>query len=155
MLVVWFLALAAVIGLGGWLFFTLRNRGEAPSRPRVDREADSSPFEQILAELQGIRLRVESGEGRANVPKIARLVRIFLDKTGVPGARTVGYEELRRAVQAGKFSPHQAQEINRILERCESVGEEDFGAAVLEFDPLELIQDFRRLVYQVEGREYV
>ena len=120
-------------------------------------DVESSKFEKILSELQGIKLRVESGDAKNCTPKVARLVRIFLEHGGIKEARELPYPELREALQSGQFTPQQTQVLSRILERCEAESKEDEEsngrAGGGDFDPLELINDFRGVVDDVEGHK--
>ena len=64
---------------------------------------------------------------------------------------------MRDALQSGQFAPQQTQVLSRILERCEAESKEDEEsngrAAGGDFDPLELINDFRGVVHDVEGHK--
>lgn len=115
-------------------------------------DVESSKFEKILSELQGIKLRAESGDAKNSVSKVARLVRIFLDHGGIKEARDLPYPELRDALQSGPFTPQQAQALSRILERCEAESKQD-DESKGDDDPLKLINDFRGVVHDVEGRK--
>jgi hypothetical protein len=78
----------ALLILGGWFMIMWRKREPIP-RFRGGREVESSQYEQVTAELQGIRLRISGGDGRSYLPKVERLIHIFADRMGVIGARTM------------------------------------------------------------------
>lgn len=121
---------------------------------RAARESETSRYEQVLSELQGIKLGIENGDGRGTFAKIARLVRIFIDRSGVSGARDMEGEELRRAVESGGFNAHQSEVLMRVFDRCNSAAEQESHVNP-EFDPMELVTDFRAVIDQVEGRDAV
>lgn len=149
----WIVAAVAIVLLAGAsAYYVLRRRGPE-LRDGIQREIESPKYEQVHSELQGIKLRLEGGDGRGNYLKIARLVHIFADRAGIAGARDMGNEELGKSIEGGPFSAQQAQVLMRVLERCETASDEE--TRNLDFDPMELILDFSNIVYQLEGKESV
>lgn len=151
----------AVTGVGaaglivwiGYAYYSKRQIG-TPA-PFMDEERGpeaASRFEQVLAELQGIRLGIESGNDTAgNFEKFGRLVRIFAAKAGVTGARDMPLAKLREALPAAHFSAKQTQMLVAILERSEKAMR--IRRDQIDFDPKELVKDFKYVIDQVEGRE--
>jgi hypothetical protein len=137
----------ALVLIGGWFMFMWRKREPIP-RYRGGREVESSHFEQVLAELQGIRLRISGGDGRAYLPKIERLVHIFADRSGIIGARAMDREALTKALGAASLSPEQIKTLGRILAQCEKARIED--TAKLDFDPLDMVKDFQAIVKELD-----
>lgn len=113
-----------------------------PATPR----GEGSRFEQLLAETQGLHLRVQGGENKGYYRKIERLSRIFLERLGVTGARQMSYEEIMNVLNSGSFSQKQAAALQSIFERCKQ-GSEHEGEKV-DFTAAELIKDLRMLVKQ-------
>lgn len=144
------LILALLVGLGGWAYMLWKRREPVP-RYLGGREVETSQYEQVLSELQGIKLRIHGAEAKTFFPKIERLVHIFADRRGVPGAREMSNEQLIRALDGELFTPQQAEKLREILERCESAAGQTKGK--LEFDPMQVIIDFQTIVYQVDNRE--
>lgn len=145
-----FVAIAAVAVAGGYYLWK-RREALAPPAPKPERHLESTRFEQILAELQGLKLRIQGGEGRGVFVKTSRLVRIFADRAGIPGARDMNEVDLRKAMEGNIFSVHQAQTLARIVDRCELAAREE--TLKLDFDPVEMVQEFRDIIYQIEGHE--
>lgn len=144
------------VGLLAWIgyaYFSKRQPGGAA--PFMDEERGpeaASRFEQVLAELQGIRLGIESGNDTVgNYEKFGRLVRIFAAKAGVTGARDMPLAKLRDALPAAHFSAKQTQMLLTILERAEKAMR--IRRDQVDFDPKELVKDFKYVIDQVEGRE--
>lgn len=152
-----FVALAA-IGAGGYYLWHERGRvAEEPAGEIESRHPPSSRYEQILAELQGIRLNFQSGEGRAgdgrkNYPKLARLVRVFLLKIGIADARDCPLGELELKMNGVGLSARQAQTLLSILQRCE-IGEKQTNPLKNSVEPLELVRQFKAVLDQLEGRQ--
>lgn len=147
----WIAGIVALVVLGGVTAYYFLRRKTLPLDDRMRDEVESPKYEQVHSELQGIKLKLEGGDGRGNFPKISRLVRIFADRAGVVGARDMKTEELGKAIEGGPFSAQQSQVLMRIVERCETASAQE--KLNLDFDPIELIIDFRNVVYQMEGRE--
>lgn len=107
---------------------------------------ESSKFEQLLAETQGMFLRIQGGESKGYYRKIERLARIFLERIGVNGARYMSYDEIVLLLNGGTFSQKQAGALLSIFERCKQ-GAEHEGEKI-DFTATELIKDLRVLVKQ-------
>lgn len=142
------IALIVVVGLIAMLSGGSRRREEhveefysEPINP-----GESSRFEQLLAETQGLTLRVQGGENKGYYRKIERLSRIFLERIGVSGARQMSYDEIMAVINSGNFSQKQAAALQSIFERCKQ-GSEHEGEKV-DFTAAELIKDLRSLVKQ-------
>lgn len=137
--------LVIVVGLGFML--TGRRRGhpseELYPEPSV---AESSRFEQLLAETQGLFLRVQGGESKGYFRKIERLTRIFLERIGIAGALLMPYDEMVALLNGGALPQKQSVILISILERCRQ-GSEHEGAKV-DFTAGDLIKDLRLLVKQ-------
>lgn len=142
---------AALLAWLGYAYYA-RHRSFAPSPLlREEKEIEVSRFEQVLAELQGIRLGFESGNDTAgNFEKFARLVRIFASRAGIPAAREMPLAKLRDALTAAHFSAKHVQMLVTILERCDKAMHVRRGT--LDFDPKELVKDFKYVIDQIEGR---
>jgi hypothetical protein len=136
--------------LGGWFMFMWRKREPIP-RFRGGREVEASNYEQVTAELQGIRLRISGGDGRAYLPKVERLIHIFADRMGVIGARTMDAEALTKALAATALAPEQIKALSRMLSQCHKAKREETGK--LDFDPLEMVQEFQAIVREVDREE--
>lgn len=142
----------ALAVIGGWFMIMWRKREPIP-RYRGGKEIESSPYEQVAAELQGIKLRISGGDGRAYLPKIERLVHIFADRAGVIGARTMDREALTKALTAASLSPEQIKTLSRILLQCEKARTEE--SIKLDFDPMDMVKDFQAVVRDLEREETV
>jgi hypothetical protein len=140
----------ALAVIGGWFMIMWRRREPIP-RYQGGREVESSPYEQVAAELQGIKLRISSGDGRAYLPKVERLVHIFADRAGVIGARTMDREALTKALSAAPFSPEQIKTLARVLLQCERARTEE--SIKLDFDPMDMVKDFQSIVRELEREE--
>lgn len=139
-----------LILIGGWFVFMWRKREPIP-RYRGGKEVESSQYEQVTAELQGIRLRISGGDGRSYLPKVERLVYIFADRAGVIGARTMDREALSKALNASPLAPDQIKTLSRILSQCEKARTEE--SVKLDFDPMDMVKDFQAIVQELEREE--
>lgn len=115
------------------------------------RDLESNQFEQILSELQGIKLRIENGEGRGSLPNLLRLTRVFIARAGYPDAREQTADALADALMSSEFTSAQIEVLSSIIGQCETAIHED--TRNLDFDPMDLVADMRRVVYQFEGRD--
>lgn len=131
--------------------FFLKKRSTAPRLSRTERHRESAQFEQVLAELQGLKLRIEGGEGRGVYVKVGRLVKIFAERAGVASARELSDAEFKKALEGSQFSTQQAQALCRILEKCEHATREE--TVKLDFDPVEMVREFREVIDEFEGRD--
>lgn len=143
------LLLVALVVIGGLVFLITGRRREEMNDEQMYTEPpqqDSSKFEQLLAETQGLFLRVQGGESKGYFRKIERLARIFLERTGTPGARQMTHEEIMSAIGGGAYTPKQTAGLVSIFERCKQ-GSEHEGEKI-DFTAAELIKDLRVLVKQ-------
>jgi hypothetical protein len=131
--------------------FFLKKKQASPKLSRTERHRESAQFEQIIAELQGLRLRIEGGEGRGVYVKVGRLARIFAERAGISDARDMNEAEFKKALDSSEFSAQQAQSLIRIVERCEHAARED--TVKLDFDPLDMVREFREVIDEFEGRD--
>lgn len=143
-------AAAALLVLVAAGLTLVRRRESLPNLGAPSRESDASPFEQVLAELQGIRLRIRGGEGRGSLPKVSRLIRIFMIRAGVAEAEALPAADLGTALRPLGFTGEEVASLSSILEKCERGIRDD--AIKLDFDPSELVEQFRSLVFEVEAR---
>lgn len=142
----------AALAIVGWFAIMWRRREPIP-RYQGGKEMESSPYEQVMAELQGIRLRISGGDGRSYLPKVERLVHIFADRAGVIGARTMDREALTKALSGVSLSPEHIKVLSRILQQCEKARSEE--SVKLDFDPMDMVKDFQAIVRELERGEVV
>lgn len=149
-----FLIVGALSSLGFLVYYYMK-RAPSAEAPEVEENEieimESSRYEQILAELQGIHLNLQSKGGRSNFVKIQRLVRIFLSKLGLHDAQEMDDTDLITAIRASNLNPKDQQVLCSVIERC-SRGER-LEEAEWNFKPLELVRDFKRVVLQIEGKQ--
>jgi hypothetical protein len=139
--------LVAIVGLVALLTSGGRRRDEHSDEIYTEpAPGESSKFEQLLAETQGMFLRIQGGESKGYYRKIERLARIFLERIGVSGARQMSFEEIVLLLNGGTFSQKQAGALLSIFERCKQ-GAEHEGEKI-DFTATELIKDLRVLVKQ-------
>lgn len=144
----------AVLSVGFLVYYYINREPKEPSEGAPESDADiieSSRYEQILAELQGIHLTFQVKGGRSNFAKIARLVRIFLSKLGLHNAQAMDDEELVEAIRASSLNPKDQAVLISVIERC--VRGEHLEETEWNFKPLELVRDFKRVVLQIEGKQ--
>jgi hypothetical protein len=133
------IGLAVVVGVLLSFAATLLMRQN--SRPDVelllnDAGLRSTRFEQLFAEIQGLSLRVRSGESKGYYRKIEQLVRVFLERTGHPGARKMEDADVRKILEKGQLPKDQSDTLLTIFNRCKQGAEHesdklDFTAAEL------------------------
>ena len=111
-------------------------------------ETESSKFEQLLAEIQGLSLRVQGGENKGYYRKIETLGRVFMERVGQPGARQMAAEEIQEILGGGKFPPKQATTLSTFFERCHKGAEHENEK--MDFTAAELLKDLRALINQAE-----
>ncbi len=126
-------------------------RREPIPRYSGGKEVESSQYEQVLAELQGIRLRISGGDGRAYLTKIERLIHIFADRAGVIGGRSMDREALTKAMAGVSLAPEHIKVLSRILLQCEKARTEE--PVKLDFDPLDMVKDVQSIVMEVDRGE--
>ncbi|HOE95651.1 MAG TPA: hypothetical protein PK847_03605 [Candidatus Sumerlaeota bacterium] len=127
----------------------------AGRRPRVDvdgyfseNEMEGSKYEQLLAEIQGLSLRVKNGEGKGDFRKIEKLVRVFLERSGFIGVRKMTDEQLMALLAGGQVPQAQASSLASIIERCKRGAQSEHEK--LDFSALELLRELRELVWANE-----
>ncbi len=105
---------------------------------------EGSSFEQLLAEIQGLTLRLKGGGGPGYFRKIEQMARVYMERLGQSDARHMNDAELREAFS--RLPPAQGQPLAAIIERCRE------GAAHegqrLAFTPADLIAELGALVTQ-------
>jgi uncharacterized membrane protein len=146
-------ALLAVIGLLVMIlviYFLTNRRGRQIVEDMYSEteHVESSRFEQVLAETQGLYLRIQGGESKGYYRKIEQLTRIFMERTGYVGARQMSDEEIQGVLTSGAIPQKQATVLGSIFERCKQGSEHE--TRKLDFTAGELLKDLRNLVKQVE-----
>jgi hypothetical protein len=109
---------------------------------------ESSRFEQLKAEIQGLSLRVQGGENKGYYRKIEQLTRIYVERLGYPGSRQMSIEEMHGLLTSSAFPQKQAAALASIFERSRQGAEHE--SEKLEFTAAELLKDLRSLVKQTE-----
>lgn len=140
--------LLAVAAIGGIAYLSWRSRHFQIDEYEVAAPS-STKYEQVLAELQGIKLMIARGDGRRNVSKVGRLARIVINREGVEGGLDLDIDTLRKNLDGNVFTPHQVEVLIRVLERCETAADPHVNK--LDFEPIEMITEFRSLIYEIEG----
>jgi hypothetical protein len=139
--------LLVIVGIGA--FIMKRQGQEKISDSYIEPEPESSKFEQLLAEIQGLYLRVHGGESKGSYRKIEMLARGFLERLGYKGARKMSEEEIHGVLNGGALSPNLAGALGTILERCKLGGEHE--GQKLDFTAADLLKDLRGLIVQAEA----
>jgi hypothetical protein len=147
LLIVGVIIFLAVVGVVIYML-TSRHAGEELVELGDHECMESSKFEQVLAEIQGLSLRVQGGDGKGYYRKIEQLARIFLERVGYPGARSLTYSEVETLLTGGSLPPKQASVLTSIFERCR-LGAEHEGAKP-ENSTADLLRDLRMLIKQTE-----
>jgi hypothetical protein len=142
--------IVAVLAIGGWFMIMWRRREPIP-RYSGGKEVESSQYEQVLAEIQGIRLRISGGDGRSYLPKVERLIHIFADRAGVIGGRNMDREALTKALSGISLAPEHIRVLGRILLQCEKARTEE--SVKLDFDPMDMVKDFQAIVQELDRGE--
>jgi len=109
---------------------------------------ESSPFEQLKAEIQGLSLRIQGGENKGYYRKIEQLTRIYIERLGYPGSRQKSNEEMHALITSSAFPQKQAAALASIFERCRQGAEHE--SEKLDFTAAELLKELRSLVKQTE-----
>ena len=141
-------AIAVVVAgaLGIWMWGRARrnNFELAPPEP----ETPSSKFDMLLAEIQGLSLRVQNGESKGYYRKIETLGRVYLERCGVTDARKLSDADIAKVLRGGKLPQSQSAKIEDILERCRQGSQHE--SEKLDFTAGELLRELRQLVKQAE-----
>jgi hypothetical protein len=145
---------AVVIGLlvlGYIIYYLVGRRGQEAMEDMYSESVgpvESSRFEQVLAETQGLSLRIQGGESKGYYRKIEQLTRIFMERAGYRGARAMSEAELQALLNGGSMPQNQAAALSSIFERCKQGS--DHETRKLDFTAGELIKELRDLVKQAE-----
>jgi len=113
-----------------------------------DSDVASSKYEQLMAEIQGLSLRVQGGEGKGYFRKIETLLRVYLERLGCDGARQMTYHELDTLLERDSLPHGQNEALKAIMARCRE-GALDENRK-LEYTASDLLKDLRRLVMEVD-----
>ena len=86
----------AVIAVAGYIAVQayLRRPSAMPALLPREPEHGGSRFDQLLAEIQGLSLRIQGGDSKHYFRKIEQLSRIYLERTGCTGAARMTETEL-------------------------------------------------------------
>ncbi len=117
----------------------------------ADPDPRSSKFDMLLAEIQGLSLRVQNGESKGYYRKIDTLGRVLLERIGHVGARKMDTPEVAAILQGGRLPQSAATQLGDIFERCRQGMINESGK--LDFTAAELLRDLRQLVKQVEDAQ--
>lgn len=136
-------ALVAVV-----LYVLNRSRGNNWETVYSEPEPRNSKFDMLRAEIQGLTLRVSSGESKGYYRKVETLGRVLLERMGYSGARKMNEEQINEILRGGRLTQNCSAKLADIFERCRqgSVHESD----KLDFSASELLKELRELVNQVE-----
>jgi hypothetical protein len=141
---------AAVAAMIVYLVLTLGRREPTPTVPSVYNEPEpaSSKYEQLMAEIQGLSLRVQGGESKGSYRKIEQLVRVYLERSGHPAARQMSDEQIRKILEGGSVPHSQGQALLAIFERCKQGAQHE--GEKLDFNAGELLKTLRALVIDAD-----
>jgi hypothetical protein len=107
-----------------------------------------SRFEQLLAEIQGLTLRVQGGESKGYYRKIEQLVRVFLERIGYKDARHLEDNEIHALLSSGEIQQEIAAALRSIFERCKQGAIHE--TEKLDFSATELLRELRTIIKRVE-----
>ncbi|MCE5229728.1 hypothetical protein LLG95_09055 [bacterium] len=140
--------IAAVVIVAIALFVLNRSRNSNWETVYSEPEPRNSKFEMLNAEIQGLTLRVSSGESKGYYRKVETLGRVLLERMGYPGARKMTAEQINEILQGGRLNQNFAARLGDIFERCRkgAVHETD----KVDFSASELLKELSLLVNQVE-----
>ncbi len=143
------IAVLVVVGIVVAIWVILNRRGESEIQAYYSEpDVEGSRFEQLLAEIQGLSLRVRSGESKGYYLKIEQLARVFLERTGHVGARKMNDEELLGLLAGGSVAQIHAATLSSIYERCRRGSEHE--AEKLDFTAAELLSELREMINSTE-----
>lgn len=147
-----YIGVAALIGLVilavVWVSVGRRTPADMVEGMYFEPEVESSKYEQLKAEVQGLYLRVQGGESKGYYRKIEQLARIFMERAGLSGACKMSVDEIGIALNGGTLPQKQAATLSSIFERCRQGAEHENQK--LDFNAGELLKDLRNLIKQVE-----
>lgn len=138
------IVVAIIIVIG--VVFYLRSRKRPGDDLYISHQEpiENSKFEQVLAEIQGLTLRVQTGENKGYFRKIEQVTRAYMERIGVVGAREMSYDALATFLSSAALPPKHASAISSIFERCR-IGAENEGLKN-EFSPSDLLRDLHVLI---------
>lgn len=142
------IVIAAVIVVAIALFVLNRSRSTNWQTVYSEPEPRNSKFDMLQAEIQGLTLRVSSGESKGYYRKVETLGRVLLERMGYNGARKMSDEQINEIIHGGRLTQNFSTKLADIFERCHkgAVHESD----KLDFSASELLKELRELVNQVE-----
>jgi hypothetical protein len=108
----------------------------------------SSKYEQLMAEIQGLSLRVQGGESKGYFRKIETLLRVYLERLGCDGARQMAYHELDTLFEEGTLPHGQNEALKSIMTRCRDGALNENRK--LDYSASGLLKDLRRLIMEVD-----
>lgn len=142
------IVIAALVVVGIVVYMMLR-RGNDTWNEEYEPEPVASVFEQLMAEIQGLRLRLQGGESRGYYRKIETLARIYCERSGLaPGARQLSDEELMRTL-TGNGPQGQASGIQSIIERSKRGARNENEKQ--DFTAEDLLKELQALIRQSEA----
>jgi hypothetical protein len=141
-------AVLVIVAVAAALLLARRRQAIDWTPRNFEPEPEPSPFEQLLAEIQGVSLRIKGAAGRGFYRKIDMLGRIFLERLGHKNARTMNDDQIGAVLREGSLSEAQGQMLATIFERCRQGAEHE--SEKLDFNANELLKDLRTLVLQVD-----
>ncbi|MRR52839.1 MAG: hypothetical protein EG825_18365 [Rhodocyclaceae bacterium] len=142
------IAIIAVAVVAVILYLLNRTRSSNWETVYSEPEPRNSKFEMLQAEIQGLTLRVSSGESKGYYRKVDTLCRVLLERMGFSGARKMSEEQINQILEGGRLPQAFSAKLVDIFARCRqgAVHESD----KLDFSASELLKELRQLVYQVE-----
>lgn len=140
--------LVVIIGAIAFFVFSRRGGDELEESLPEPETAERSKFEQVLAEVQGISLRIQGGDSKGYYRKIEQLARIYLERLGFTGARDMSAPELDHILSGGALPPKQAATLSSIIERCRQGAEHE--SKKQDITTADLLRDLRALIKQTE-----
>ncbi|MCL5270286.1 MAG: hypothetical protein M1457_07005 [bacterium] len=145
----WLMLFGAVLVVAlvaaAWIIY---QRSDFPRVTSSEGETRSTRFEQLNAEMQGLALRLESGESRGYYKKIGMLGRVFLERIGVAGARAMTDEQVEKILRSGQLTQDQAGTLASIFARCREGALHE--SEKLDYTAADILKDLRRLVREFE-----
>jgi hypothetical protein len=145
MLTLYGIVALVVLVMAAWVIY---QRSDFPRPAYSDGDHRISRFEQLNAEMQGLTLRLQSGESRGYFKKIGTLGRVFLERIGIAGARGMSEEQLEKAVRSGQLSQEQITTLINLINRCREGAERE--SEKLAYTAAELLMELQNLVKQFE-----
>ncbi|MEN6626233.1 MAG: hypothetical protein ABFD69_08420 [Candidatus Sumerlaeia bacterium] len=142
------IAIAAVVVVAVILYLLNRTRSSNWETVYSEPEPRNSKFEMLQAEIQGLTLRVSSGESKGYYRKVETLGRVLLERLGFSGARKMSEEQINQILEGGRLPQAFSAKLADIFARCRqgAVHETD----KVDYSASELLKELQQLVYQVE-----